>query len=158
MSAANKIANIAADLLRNELPQVNLKVIDSKTAASSLALLAIDAAKAARAGMNIDQIVDLVLQIRQKTGGLMILDTLRYVYRTGRYSKTTAMIASLLQIKPINRVNLDGTMDVVDKVRKRQDGYRKILTLLRKKRALTLSISLYRTLILLRSQKNLIGC
>jgi DegV family protein with EDD domain len=131
MSAANKIANVAVDLLKKEQPQVNLKVIDSKTAASPLALLAIDAAKGARAGMSLEQIVNLVAETRKKTGGLMLLDTLRYVYRTGRYSKTSAMIASLLQIKPINRVKLDGTMEVVDKVRKRQDGYRRLIELIR---------------------------
>lgn len=131
MSATNKIANISADLLKNENPQVNLKVIDSKCAASSLALLAIDAAIAAEAGMNLDQIEELVMKVRQKTGGLMMLDTLKYVYRTGRYPKMFAMMASLLQIKPISRIKVDGTMDVVDKVRKREDGYRKLLDLIK---------------------------
>ncbi len=131
MSAANKIANVAADLLKKEQPQVNIRVIDSKTAASPLALLAIDAAKGARAGMDLDRVANLVIETRKKTGGLMLLDTLRYVYRTGRYSRTSAMIASLLQIKPINRVKLDGTMEVVDKVRKRQDGYRRLIELIK---------------------------
>jgi DegV family protein with EDD domain len=131
MSAANKIANMAADLLKQEAPGINLRVLDSKTAASPLALLAIDAAKAANAGLSLDQITDFVMETRKKTGGLMLLDTLRYVYRTGRYSKTASVIASLLQIKPINRIKPDGTMEVVDKVRKRQDGYRKLLDLIK---------------------------
>jgi DegV family protein with EDD domain len=132
LSAANKIAAMAADLLKQEAPQVNLRVIDSKAVACPQGLLAIAAAKAADTGMSSEQIISYVTEIRPKIGGLMLLDTLKYVYRTGRYSKTTAMIASLLQIKPINRVNLDGSMEVVDKVRKRQDGYNKLLEMIKK--------------------------
>jgi DegV family protein with EDD domain len=132
LSAANKLAMMAADLLKKEQPEVKLRVIDAKTVASPQGLLAIAAARAAKKGMSIEQIIDYVSEIRPKIGGLMLLDTLKYVYRTGRYSKTTAMIATLLQIKPINRVNLDGSMEVVDKVRKRQDGYNKLIELIKK--------------------------
>jgi DegV family protein with EDD domain len=132
LSAANKIAIMAADLLKKEQPDVNLRVIDSRAVASPQGMLAIAAAKAAKKGLSIDQLVDYVGRIRPKIGGLMLLDTLKYVYRTGRYSKTTSMIATLLQIKPINRVNLDGTMEVVEKVRKRQDGYNRLIELIRK--------------------------
>ncbi len=131
LSASNKIASMAADLLKKESPQVNLKVIDSKTAASPLALMAIAAAKAANTGLPLEKIVNFIAEVRGKTGGLMMLDTLKYVYRTGRYSKTTAVVASLLQIKPINRIKPDGTMEVVDKVRKRQDGYRRLVELIK---------------------------
>ena len=132
LSAANKIASMAADLLKQEQPQINLRVIDAKSVAAPQGLLAIAAAKAANSGMSLEQVIDYISKIRPKIGGLMLLDTLKYVYRTGRYSKTTAMIATLLQIKPINRVNLDGSMEVVDKVRKRQDGYNRLLELIQK--------------------------
>jgi DegV family protein with EDD domain len=131
LSAANKIATMAADLLKKERPEVNIKVIDSKTVATPQGMLAIATAKAAKKGLNIEQIVAYVDEIRPKIGGLMLLDTLKYVYRTGRYSKTQAMIANLLQIKPINRVNADGSMEVVDKVRKRQDGYKRLIELIK---------------------------
>jgi DegV family protein with EDD domain len=132
LSAANKIATMAADLLKKEQPEVTIRVIDSKTVASPQGMLAIAAAKAAKKGLSMDQVVEYVARTRPKIGGLMLLDTLKYVYRTGRYSKTTAMIATLLQIKPINRVNLDGSMEVVEKVRKRQDGYKKLIELIKK--------------------------
>ena len=61
----------------------------------------------------------------------MMLDTLRYVYRTGRMSKTAARLASLFQIKPINRVNKEGGLEVASKVRKRKDGYEKLIELIK---------------------------
>jgi DegV family protein with EDD domain len=131
LSTTNKIIGMAADLIKKEMPQVDIRVIDSKTAAGAQGLMAIAAAKAANAGASLDQIVKFVTEARPKIGGIMLLDTLRYVYRTGRYSKTTAMLASILQIKPINKIKADGTFDVVDKVRKRADGFKRLIELIK---------------------------
>ena len=46
-------------------------------------------------------------------------------------SKTAAMLASFLQIKPINKITENGTLEMVDRVRKREDGYRKLIELIR---------------------------
>jgi fatty acid-binding protein DegV len=62
----------------------------------------------------------------------MLLDTLRYVYRTGRMSKTTALLASLLRIKPINMITPDGKFEVVDRVTRRLEGYKKLIELIKK--------------------------
>jgi DegV family protein with EDD domain len=131
-SAAGKIAALAADLLRQESPQVDIRVVDSKTAAGAQGLLAIAAAKAAARGMDLDRVIELTQRMRSKTVGLMMLDTLRYVYRTGRMSKTASRIASFFNIKPINRMTDEGTMELVDRVRKREDGYRKLMGLIKK--------------------------
>ena len=61
-----------------------------------------------------------------------MLDTLRYVYRTGRMSKTAARLVSLLNIKPINRMTGEGTLEMIDRVRKREDGYSKVMDLIKK--------------------------
>ena len=131
LSTTNKIVGMAADLIKTEMPQVDIRVIDSKTAAGAQGLMAIAAAKAANAGAGLDQIVKFVTEARPKIGGIMLLDTLRYVYRTGRMSKTSAMLASLLQIKPINKIKLDGTFEVLDKVRKRPEGYKRLIELIK---------------------------
>jgi len=131
LSTTNKIVNMAADLAKKELPQMDIRVIDSKTAAGAQGLLAIAAAKAAAAGLSLDQVVTFITEARPKIGGIMLLDTLRYVYRTGRMSKTAALLASLLQIKPINRIKQDGNFEVLDKVRKRQDGYNRLIELIK---------------------------
>jgi DegV family protein with EDD domain len=131
LSTTNKIVGMAADLIKTEMPQFDIRVIDSKTAAGAEGLMAIAAAKAANAGASLDQIVKFVTEARPKIGGIMLLDTLRYVYRTGRMSKTSAMLASLLQIKPINKIKPDGTFEVLDKVRKRPEGYKRLIELIK---------------------------
>jgi len=131
-SAAGKIAGLAADLLRQEASQVDIRVVDSRTAAGAQGLLAIAAARAAARGMDLDQVVALIQGLRSRTGGVMMLDTLRYVYRTGRMSKTASRIASFFNIRPINRMTDEGTMELVDRARKREDGYRKLLAQVKK--------------------------
>ncbi|MCX6013367.1 MAG: DegV family protein, partial [Chloroflexi bacterium] len=45
-------------------------------------------------------------------------------------SKTAARIVSFLQIRPINRLADDGTIQLVEKVRKREAGLNKLLDLI----------------------------
>ncbi len=127
VSAAFSIACSAADLLMKEKPGLDIRIIDSKAAAAVQGLLAIAAAQAADRGADIDAIVDFLPAARAQTDCIMMLDTLKYVYRTGRFSKTTARIASLLHVKPLNRITAEGTFEVVGKVTRRKDGYKKML-------------------------------
>jgi len=132
LSAAFKTVSLAADLFRNESPQTTIRVLDSRTVAGAQGLVVLAAAKAAARGMSLDEVASVAEQVRQKTAGVMLLDTLRYVYRTGRMSKTSSRIASILNIKPINRVNDEGAIEFVDRARKREDGYRRLLALIKK--------------------------
>lgn len=132
LSGTFKLVELAAKELREQSPEINIQVIDSKTAAGAQGLLAIAAAKAAATGTNLARVVEIVNQARLKTGGIMMLDTLRFVYRTGRMSKTAARLISLLNIKPINRMSDEGTLEVIDRTRKREDGYQKILKFIKK--------------------------
>ena len=63
----------------------------------------------------------------------MYLDTLRYIYRTGRMSKMSARMASLFKIRPISIFNEKGQAEMVDKVRSREDGVKRIISLIQEK-------------------------
>lgn len=131
LSATFKTASLAAEMLQKESPQTSVRVIDGKTAASAQGLVVLAAARAAAQGKSLDEVADIVGQVRRKTGGIMMLDTMRYVYRTGRMSKMAARIVSLFKIKPINRMTDEGGLEFVDKVRKREDGYKKLIKLIK---------------------------
>ena len=131
LSAVFKTANLATDLFREESPQTTIRILDSRTVAGAQGLVVLAAAKAAAQGMSLDQVASIAEQVRQKTVGIMLLDTLRYVYRTGRMSKTSSRIASILNVKPINRVSDEGTIENVDRVRKREDGLKRLITLIK---------------------------
>jgi len=127
LSATFKTANLAAQTMLQESPQVNIRVVDSQTAAAAQGLVVLATAKAAAQGKSLDELINIVPQVRQKTGGIMMWDTIRYVYRTGRMSKLQARIASLFNIKPISRITDEGSVELVDKVRQREKGYTRLI-------------------------------
>jgi len=133
LSAVLRTASIAADLFREKSPQTNIRILDSRTVAGAQGLIVLAAARAAARGMTLDEVNDIAEKTRQRTKGIMMLDTLRYVYRTGRMSKTASRIASLFNIKPINQMTEEGTLELVGKVRKREEGLRRLLELIKSK-------------------------
>jgi len=132
LSANYKTAGLAADMLKKESPHINLTIYDSRTVAGSQGLIVLAAARAASRGKSLAEVAEITEKTRQKTKNLMMLDTLRYVYRTGRMSKFGSRVASLFNIKPINRVTEEGTIEFVDRVRNREAGYQKLIELIKK--------------------------
>ena len=128
LSAVNRTGGLAADLLKEKSPDVTVSIVDSHACASTQGLVVLAAARAATQGKSLDETADIARRVREKSGGVMVLDTLRYVYRTGRMSKTASRIASLFNIKPINRITEDGTLEMVDRTRKSLDGINRLIT------------------------------
>ena len=70
-------------------------------------------------------------EARRNTRGIMMLDTLRYVYRTGRMSKLGSRIASMFNIRPINEITEDGRVEMVDRTRNREAGLERMTEIIR---------------------------
>jgi DegV family protein with EDD domain len=130
LSALHRTASIAAEQFQEQKPGTRIHVFDSRTVASSQGLIALAAAEAANRGLNLDKVMDVAERTRQKTKGIMMLDTLRYIYRTGRMSKMGSRIASLFNIKPINAVTDEGKLEMVDRTRNRDHGLEILLELI----------------------------
>jgi len=127
MSAVSRTAGLAADLLREKSPEITVRILDSRSCASTQGLVVLAAARAAAEGKSLDEIASIAESTREKAGGVMMLDTLRYVYRTGRMSKTASRIASIFNIKPINKITESGTLELIDKTRKSTDGINRLI-------------------------------
>jgi DegV family protein with EDD domain len=78
-----------------------VEVFDSMSATMGVGLLAIAAAKAARSGAGLNEVVDLVRQSIDKVHMVCALDTLDFLQKGGRVGKAQAWLGSLLNIKPI---------------------------------------------------------
>lgn len=131
LSAGFTTARLAADLYQNETPGTTIEVMDSKSCASGQGLIVLAAARAVEKGLTYRQVINYTTKIRDCTNGLMMLDTLRYVYRTGRLSKLGSKIASMFNIKPINRVTEEGKIEMVDRTRNREHGFDIIIELIK---------------------------
>ncbi|MFW6125613.1 MAG: DegV family protein [Chloroflexota bacterium] len=132
LSAFFNTASVAAEQFRRESPQTTIRIVDSRTVSGAQGLVAMALARAAAKGMDLDGLVNLAHEVRGKTGGLMLLDTLRYIYRTGRMTKNEALEAAKLNIKPLNVMSQEGTVELAEMVRKRSDGYVKVVEVIKK--------------------------
>lgn len=98
-----------------------IEVIDSLTVAMGLGLIVINAAKAAQAGANLDELIDLVRKDVPKSHLIAYFDTLKYLAKGGRIGKAQSFLGSMLSVKPILTVK-DGEMSPVTRLRSRAAG------------------------------------
>ncbi|MGH2512077.1 MAG: DegV family protein [Candidatus Limnocylindrales bacterium] len=108
----------SAGLGRAMLPEREIHVVDSNTAAFGIALLAMLARDLADAGRTAAEIAAEVHERRVDIEAIVCLDTLEYLRRGGRISGAQAVIGTLLSVKPIIAIK-DGKVDQVDRVRTR---------------------------------------
>ena len=78
-----------------------IEVIDCRQAAGAQMLLVILAAQMARAGANLDHIVDQVKKAIPRIHIRMSFDTLEYLRKGGRIGKAQAFLGGLLKVNPV---------------------------------------------------------
>jgi len=108
----------AATLGRKMLPEREIHVLDSDTAAFGMALLAMLGCDLARAGRSGAEIAAELTERARDVEAIVCLDTLEYLRRGGRISGPRAVIGTLLSVKPIIAIR-NGTVDRIDQVRTR---------------------------------------
>ncbi|MGM0864842.1 MAG: DegV family protein [Bacillota bacterium] len=84
-----------------EMSSSDVAVVDSRFISKGLAFQVIEAAKLAKEGKPLEEILKTVGTIRQNTNLFVVVDTLENLAKGGRIGKGRAMIGSLLNIKPI---------------------------------------------------------
>ncbi len=98
-----------------------IEVIDSQTLTMGLGLIVMAAARAAKAGGSMSEVVDEVKQMIPRIHLLFILDTLKYLALGGRIGKAKALLGSVLNVKPILAIK-EGEVVPAGKVRSRSKG------------------------------------
>ena len=99
----------------------DIYVVDTKTVAIGGGILAELALKLADEGMSAKEMAARLEQEREKVHLVALLDTLEYLKRGGRISKTVAFAGGLLSIKPVVAVQ-DGEIRMLGKARGSRQG------------------------------------
>ncbi|MDQ1457160.1 MAG: fatty acid kinase fatty acid binding subunit [Actinomycetota bacterium] len=120
LSATMQSAQVAAKALDGTTP---IEIIDSLSASMGIGNLVLHAARRARAGASLDEIVREVNDRRQREHVFATLDTLEYLRKGGRIGGAQALLGSMLSIKPIISV-LDGVVEPAGRVRTRSKALR----------------------------------
>jgi DegV family protein with EDD domain len=93
--------------------EANVNFWDTLTLSGGERFQVMAAALAFKAGWAMDAINERMAQIREKTELIYTLDTLEYLARGGRIGRVKALAGSLLNLKPIIRVDTDGKYSTV---------------------------------------------
>lgn len=101
LSATMQSAQTAADNLRQEMPDVVVHVVDSRSITAGLGSIVIAAAQMGVDGATAEEIVAAVEGISDRTQVYGTLDTLDNLKKGGRIGGAQALLGSMLSIKPI---------------------------------------------------------
>lgn len=101
----------------SEKTGVKISVVDSIGASLADGLLCILASQNRANGMSIEQNEQYLNDIKHKVNVYFTTNTLTYLHRGGRVSKTSAVLGHMLGINPVLTLDKEGHLIVCDKVR-----------------------------------------
>lgn len=130
LSATWNSARMAKESAKNELPGIKIEVIDTETAAGGQNLLCQFAAKEIKNGKKINEIVPLLEKLKEKVRVFMILETIRYIYRSGRIPEVASKIGAILPLKPILKIS-DGLIHFAGATTSKAKSKEKVLEILK---------------------------
>jgi len=125
LSGTYASAVVAAEELKDAY---NVVTFDSLSGSMGVGFMCRAVRQMDRAGKSVDEIIRYLESIRDRTQIILTLDTLDYARRSGRVGTLSAALASVLNVKPIARLQ-DGLVNMVEKVRTRKSALERVLSL-----------------------------
>lgn len=118
---------LAAEDLREEYPDRKIIVVDTLCACMGEALLLYYVLKQKAEGKTIEEAARWAEDYKLHVCHNVTIDDLHHLQRGGRVSKTTAVLGSMVQIKPMIHMDDKGSLQVIGKERGRKKSLNKIV-------------------------------
>jgi DegV family protein with EDD domain len=101
---------------QDAFPDADIRILDTRTVAGNLATLVMLAVGWAESGLEADEIVRRLEAMIPRGRTYFLVATLEYLHKGGRIGGASALIGSVLQIKPILQIK-DGRVEALERVR-----------------------------------------
>ena len=131
-SATYESARIAVRIAQQELPHLQVSVVDSQAAAGGEGLIALEAARQATSGRDLEEVSHHVQELIPHVNLLAFFDTLYYLGKSGRIPKVKAWAGSLLGIKPLTEMTL-GEARLLEKPRSRAKATTRMVEIMKER-------------------------
>lgn len=118
----------SARLAQQEMPDLDITVFDSRSIAMGSGLMALEAARMARAGAAAAEILTRLEHMRDTMQVLFAVDTLEYLHRGGRIGGAARLLGTALSLKPILMIK-NGRIEPLEKVRLRRKSLQRVVEL-----------------------------
>lgn len=120
LSSTYQASVLAAEELREKYPDRKIYTVDTLCASLGQGLLVYLAVQEQRKGRSIEEVRDWAESTKLHLCHQFTVDDLHFLKRGGRISATTAVVGSMLQIKPVLHVDNEGRLINIGKARGRQ--------------------------------------
>ena len=120
LSSTYQASVLAAEELREKYPDRKIYTVDTLCASMGQGLLVYLAVQEQRKGRSIEEVRDWAESTKLHLCHQFTVDDLHFLKRGGRISATTAVVGSMLQIKPVLHVDNEGRLINIGKARGRQ--------------------------------------
>ena len=127
MSVSYENSKRAADTVRAEFPDQRLYVMDTRCVSGGLGIFVKRMVERMEAGESLDEVIAWGEANKLRVAHRFTVDDLNYLKAGGRVSNASALVGSILSIKPVLYVPDAGTLDVTKKVRGRKAALNTIL-------------------------------
>ena len=120
LSTTYQSAVIAAEELMEKYPERRVNVVDTLCASLGQGLFVYHACKQRDSGMDLEELTDWCESHKLNLCHWFTVDDLMYLKRGGRVSAATALVGTMLKIKPVLHVDNEGHLINVSKARGRK--------------------------------------
>ena len=120
LSSTYSSGAVAAEELAAKYPERKIYTVDTLCASLGEGMIVYLAAKKRLAGEDIDSVRDFVVATAPKLAHQFTVDDLFFLHRGGRVSKTTAVMGTMLKIKPLLHVDDAGKLIKIGTARGRR--------------------------------------
>ena len=127
LSTTYQSAVIAAENVAPDFPERTIRVIDTLSASRGQGLLVYLAAQKKKEGLTLSQLGDWVEDNKLHVCHWFTVDDLNFLKRGGRVSAATALVGTMLSIKPVLHVDDEGHLIPLEKVRGRKKSLKALV-------------------------------
>lgn len=120
-------ANIAKNEVQQKYPDFKITIIDTKCASLGYGTVVYRLLKMQENGADKDTIIEAAKFYCEHTKHVITVETLDYLYKGGRLSKTSAVLGGMLNVKPILEVDEDGALVATEKIRGRKKSINRLI-------------------------------
>ncbi|MBO7208715.1 MAG: DegV family protein [Clostridia bacterium] len=126
LSGTYNSACMAVEQLKEQYPDFDITVIDTKCASVGHGLVVYKALLMQKEGATKEEVIAKVTEDSENMEHVFTVDDLEYLFRGGRVSRASAILGGILGIKPILEVDEEGRLKPISKVRGRKISIKRL--------------------------------
>lgn len=128
LSGTYQSSMIARDLVLEEFPDATIEIVDTLAAAGGEGYLSVLAVAARDEGKTLEETKAMIIDILPRLRTYFLVDDLYHLMRGGRLSKTSAIMGSLANIKPLLWLDATGKLVPLAKIRGRKKALKEVVS------------------------------